>query len=372
MKKIKKIMCSTLATLSLAVCAVTPFSDAVTSNKSFSIITAFDADAADGRLYNQNDSKWSNVKFKGYSGDMKSSGCGIFSFCNAIYALNGTKANAQEVGQWAVNNGAFKPGNGGTYRDKFYNNVQKAFGSRFGFKIDGQYWGSVKDSKLINHLSKGGVAVIHVPGHFMAITGYSNGKYHVIESASRLPGDSWQTAEKLSSGQTKVDWFVLISKNSSTSAPSQPQSNSNFNSNSNSNYFPKYTGKSGSITDALKSVNANYSFDYRKSIATANNIKNYSGTASQNQTMLNLLKQGKLKKPGSSATVTPTPTFNYFKKYTGKSGSIVEALKAIGADSSFNYRKSIAAKNGISNYSGTSSQNTNMLNLLKNGKLIKP
>lgn len=61
----------------------------------------------------------------------------------------------------------------------------------------------------------------------------------------------------------------------------------------------------------------------------------------------------------------------YYPKYTGSSVSIVDALKAVGVDNSYNNRKSIAAKNGISNYSGTASQNTTMLNLLKQGKLKK-
>ena len=62
---------------------------------------------------------------------------------------------------------------------------------------------------------------------------------------------------------------------------------------------------------------------------------------------------------------------SYYKKYTGSSVSIVDALKAIGVDSSMNNRKKIAKANGISNYTGTASQNTQLLNLLKQGKLKK-
>ena len=62
----------------------------------------------------------------------------------------------------------------------------------------------------------------------------------------------------------------------------------------------------------------------------------------------------------------------FFKKYTGNSKSIVDALKAIGENSSFEYRNKIALLNGISNYYGTSYQNNKLLNLLKEGKLIKP
>ena len=62
----------------------------------------------------------------------------------------------------------------------------------------------------------------------------------------------------------------------------------------------------------------------------------------------------------------------YFKKYTGKSESIVDALKNIGANSNYDYRKRIAKANGIKDYSGTPKQNIKMLKLLKKGKLIKP
>lgn len=67
-----------------------------------------------------------------------------------------------------------------------------------------------------------------------------------------------------------------------------------------------------------------------------------------------------------------TPAVQYFKKYTGKSGSIVDALKSIGATSSFAYRGKIAKANGIKGYVGLPAQNTKMLSLLKQGKLIKP
>ena len=59
----------------------------------------------------------------------------------------------------------------------------------------------------------------------------------------------------------------------------------------------------------------------------------------------------------------------YSSNYNGL--SFVDALKSIGVDSSFENRKIIAANNGINNYRGTASQNLKLLNLLKNGKLKK-
>lgn len=59
-------------------------------------------------------------------------------------------------------------------------------------------------------------------------------------------------------------------------------------------YFPKYSGKSFSIVDALDSLKIDSTYSNRKKIASKNNIKDYKGTASQNEKMLTLLKQGKL------------------------------------------------------------------------------
>lgn len=65
-------------------------------------------------------------------------------------------------------------------------------------------------------------------------------------------------------------------------------------------------------------------------------------------------------------------TTKYYKKYTGSSSSLVDALKSVGVTSTFANRKKIAKANGIKLYVGTSKQNTKMLNLLKKGELIKP
>lgn len=62
----------------------------------------------------------------------------------------------------------------------------------------------------------------------------------------------------------------------------------------------------------------------------------------------------------------------YYKKYTGKSTSIVDALIAINVDSSLSSRKKIAKANGIKAYVGTAAQNNKLLELLKKGKLVKP
>jgi hypothetical protein len=66
-------------------------------------------------------------------------------------------------------------------------------------------------------------------------------------------------------------------------------------------YFPKYTGKSLLIDAVLKAIGVSEamrgSYKKRTPIATANGIKNYKGTATQNLAIINLAKKGKLVKP---------------------------------------------------------------------------
>ena len=66
------------------------------------------------------------------------------------------------------------------------------------------------------------------------------------------------------------------------------------------------------------------------------------------------------------------PVAKYFSQCNSKYTSIVDGLKSINVDSSFTYRKKIAAANNIALYIGTAKQNTQILNLLKQGKLVKP
>lgn len=62
----------------------------------------------------------------------------------------------------------------------------------------------------------------------------------------------------------------------------------------------------------------------------------------------------------------------YYPTYTGTSVSIENALNSMGIKGDYANRKRIAQANGISDYSGTSAQNTQLLDLLKHGLLINP
>ena len=193
-----------------------------------------------------------------------------------------------------------------------------------------------------------------IEGYYQFITGYSRysnliGETDYKAACRKIREDGWATdsgyTNKLISlieryDLTRFDTMVPVTEG----------------------YFRACASSYTSIVDALNSIGAESSFAYRKKIAAANNITNYSGTPAQNTTMLNLLKQGKLKKP----------SIVYFPACGQSYNSIVDALVSIGADSSYNYRCKIAAANSISGYSGTPAQNTSMLSLLKAGKLIKP
>lgn len=67
--------------------------------------------------------------------------------------------------------------------------------------------------------------------------------------------------------------------------------------------------------------------------------------------------------PGS---ITVEPQYYATPEFT-----LIDCLNKIGVDSSYNNRKKIAVVNGITNYSGTSAQNMEMLELLNSGNLVK-
>ena len=62
-------------------------------------------------------------------------------------------------------------------------------------------------------------------------------------------------------------------------------------------YYPKYTGNSNSIVEALKSVWENdVSKEHRAEIAKKNGFSNFKFTSEENSKMISLMKKGKLKK----------------------------------------------------------------------------
>jgi len=139
---------------------------------------------------------------------------------------------------------------------------------------------------------------------------------------------------------------------------------------SNIEYYPACSKNKKSIVDALKSIGVDSSFTNRKKIAELNGVQNYSGSPQQNTQLLKLLKNGQLIKSIINES-NPSSDIIYYQACDKNEKSIVKALDSIGVDSSMNNRKKIAAINGISNYQGLYEQNIELLNKLKNGKLIK-
>lgn len=65
-------------------------------------------------------------------------------------------------------------------------------------------------------------------------------------------------------------------------------------------FFPPCSNYSGnSIVDALESIGEESSYTFRKQLAKANNIPNYTGSAFQNERLLSLLRAGSLRRPNS-------------------------------------------------------------------------
>ena len=61
-------------------------------------------------------------------------------------------------------------------------------------------------------------------------------------------------------------------------------------------YYPAYTGKKTTLSAALTSLGINSTYAFRKQIAVVNSITGYTGTATQNTRMYNLLVAGLLLK----------------------------------------------------------------------------
>jgi len=111
----------------------------------------------------------------------------------------------------------------------------------------------------------------------------------------------WDTHDGVS-----AQWKLIPVSGGSTSINDTPPKN---------DYYPAYKGHSLSVVTALKSLGIESSFSSRTSIAQANGISNYTGSALQNLKMLNLLKHGQLIDPsGYSTSDTPAQSTDSFEK----------------------------------------------------------
>lgn len=146
--------------------------------------------------------------------------------------------------------------------------------------------------------------------------------------------------------------------------------------------YPRYKNLIG-VTDYKKACELIRSDGWATSLSYTQNLIKLIETyklADFDQKVLSKVSDGKNKNnsknndksDGKNKSDNKNNGKKYFKKYTGKSVSIVDALCAIKEKSSFDFRSKIAKANGIKNYQGSVDQNTHLLKLLKQGKLLKP
>lgn len=145
-----------------------------------------------------------------------------------------------------------------------------------------------------------------------------------------------------------------------TAAP-KPRRNAGSSHSSKTTSSGNYKGNS--IVDYLNSIGESVTFSNRAKLAQANGISNYRGTAAQNTKLLNKLRSGKSSSSGSSSSSNTGSSRQ--SSYTGN--SIVDYLASIGQPTSFAHRRTLAKRHGMSNYTGTSTQNTRLLRSLRAG-----
>ena len=121
----------------------------------------------------------------------------------------------------------------------------------------------------------------------------------------------------------------------------------------------------------------------QKTVSTVNNtvntvkntVNNTAKSVKKVESNTNKIKKSvSTAKPKATAKTTPktkSKKNNTIKKTSYKGDSIVDGLKSVGVNSSYDNRKKIAQANGIKNYTGTAKQNTELLNKLKKGTLKK-
>lgn len=194
------------------------------------------------RNWQQSDEPWGSVMYDGYS--FASSACGVMSLVNAVHYLTGNWMDPIMVADWAnsyQNESGTRAytGTDGTAWYVFYPNVTEKFGKKYGFKVtaycesygkglpgDETSKGRVDDPAFIEHIKNGGVAVVHVYNHFMAVVDYNeeDGTFLLWDNAAGpvcgykrvtdTDGD-WWTAEEMEGlygDKLIVNWYCLISK----------------------------------------------------------------------------------------------------------------------------------------------------------------
>ena len=145
---------------------------------------------------------------------ISTSGCGVVSYVNAIYALNGEYISASWLAQYSNANGHY------VYMQGTKDSLYAAFANAYGKKYHFRYSGMITDFNLLRaHLKKGGTAVALVPGHYIAVVDYNskNDTFMFLDSAitgsrpTTMTGN-WITPSQMRTGRLYCYHFHLFSR----------------------------------------------------------------------------------------------------------------------------------------------------------------
>ncbi len=181
-------------------------------------------------VFYQTDSRWGSYQY-GYSNTagttpatISSAGCGLLSYVNAVYYLNGSFIEPTFLADYSVNNGYRVNGVGTSH--SLYKAFANSYGADYGFAYVGQY---SSYSSLANQLQNGNVAIFTVPNHLMACVDYdsSTGKYLILDSypssnRGTSSGYAWKTQSQMESMGASISsyFYVLTSTGEGTGSGS--------------------------------------------------------------------------------------------------------------------------------------------------------
>jgi hypothetical protein len=225
---------------------------------------------------------------------MKAAGCGPTAVADIYYNFN-ANITPPKVADWMTANGfsSYKQGTVWGGIAAYFNkhgakavqlNTNKLYGKR-NSQAEKNWISKMQSGKCWGILCMGGPSYWTKGGHFIAVTEYRNGKYYVMDPASK-DRTGWHPWADFS-GLVKV--FYLIdhpAKKTETKKETE--------------YYAKYNGSSTLVDTVLEAVGVTAKYrgfwKKRKPLADVNGIKAYEGSAEQNFKLINLAKKGKLKK----------------------------------------------------------------------------
>ena len=239
--------------------------------------------------YKQTDLRWCNVPYAGST--IGRAGCGPTACADII------EKSPKTIAAWLQQKGYAVNGQGTSWTG--IKKVLETYGFECSMLNSSNAYGK-KDTeaevKFKKKLQSGnyygillmGKSMFTSGGHYITIKSYDKKKgYYVLDPYSkRLNGwHKWSDFD----GRVKIFYVIKKPVKKNAAKPETPKK-------ATVTYYKVPAKQYASIVDALGSISVNSSLANRKKIATANGISNYSGTAEQNQKLLDKLYKGKLKR----------------------------------------------------------------------------